>query len=155
MNLRNYFRGEGNLSAKPVLHTGGSAPFARVVVYIDNSFFDDNTSQWVKGPELKIAVKITGKRAQKMVERFEKGDRVMFEGRLGVRSFTADDGRDLVEVNCTVSRLVKLDKLSEDGMEDAVAALLAAYPQAPTAPAQQSVTQLANSIPTNTGGALF
>jgi single-stranded DNA-binding protein len=158
MNLRNYFRGEGNLAAKPVLHTGGSAPFARVVCYIDNSFFDDTTNAWVKGADLKIAIKVTGKKAQKTVEKFEKGDRVMFEGRLGIRTFATEDGRDMVEVNCTVKRIIKLDKLSEEGMEDAMAALIAAYPQAPTAPTAtpaQSVTQLVNTIPANNGGALF
>jgi single-strand DNA-binding protein len=91
----------GNLTADPELRfTPSGAAVANFTIASTPRRYDSQTSQWVDGDPLFLRCTIWRQAAENVAESFQRGDRVIAQGRLEQRSFETKEGekRTLLEL---------------------------------------------------------
>ena len=98
----------GRLVADPQLsHTNSGTPFTRFRIAVNNPYRDRN-GNW-QDETLFIDVVLWGDAADRAVSRFNKGTRVLVEGRLRQSSWETEEGERRSRIEVRADRVVGLD----------------------------------------------
>lgn len=96
----------GNLTADPELRTtGGGTPVANFIVASTPRMFNRNTNRWEDGQPLFMRCSAWRDLADHCAASLSKGMRVVAQGRLSQRSYTANDGTNRTVVELTVDEI--------------------------------------------------
>jgi len=102
----------GRLVADPQLqHTSGGTPFTRFRIAVNRPYRDRN-GNWQEDT-LFIDVVVWGDAADRAVSRFNKGSRVLVEGRLVQSTWETDSGEKRSKIEVRADRVVALDPRRE------------------------------------------
>ena len=102
----------GRLVADPQLsHTNSGTPFTRFRIAVNNPYRDRN-GNW-QDETLFIDVVLWGDAADRAVSRFNKGTRVLVEGRLRQSSWETEEGERRSRIEVRADRVVGLDPRRE------------------------------------------
>ena len=102
----------GRLVADPQLsHTNSGTPFTRFRIAVNNPYRDRN-GNW-QDETLFIDVVLWGDAADRAVSRFNKGTRVLVEGRLRQSSRETEEGERRSRIEVRADRVVGLDPRRE------------------------------------------
>jgi single-strand DNA-binding protein len=77
--------------------------------------------EWVDGLTMWFQVTFFGGSAEKVVDRFVKGNTVTITGRLAQSQFTTDSGEVRTSLDIIGSEIEKVERVSKDATEDAPA----------------------------------
>ncbi|GAB6075547.1 single-stranded DNA-binding protein [Desulfurobacterium crinifex] len=102
----------GRLVADPQLsHTNSGTPFTRFRIAVNNPYRDRN-GNW-QDETLFIDVVLWGDAADRAVSRFNKGTRVLVEGKLRQSSWETEEGERRSRIEVRADRVVGLDPRRE------------------------------------------
>ena len=102
----------GRLVADPQLsHTNSGIPFTRFRIAVNNPYRDRN-GNW-QDETLFIDVVLWGDAADRAVSRFNKGTRVLVEGRLRQSNWETEEGERRSRIEVRADRVVGLDPRRE------------------------------------------
>ncbi len=102
----------GRLVADPQLsHTNSGTPFTRFRIAVNNPYRDRN-GNW-QDETLFIDVVLWGDAADRAVSRFNKGTRVLVEGRLRQSNWETEEGERRSRIEVRADRVVGLDPRRE------------------------------------------
>ncbi|RUM41836.1 MAG: single-stranded DNA-binding protein [Desulfurobacterium sp.] len=102
----------GRLVADPQLsHTNSGTPFTRFRIAVNNPYRDRN-GNWQDGT-LFIDVVLWGDAADRAVSRFNKGTRVLVEGKLRQSNWETEEGERRSRIEVRADRVVGLDPRRE------------------------------------------
>ncbi len=102
----------GRLVADPQLsHTNSGTPFTRFRIAVNNPYRDRN-GNW-QDETLFIDVVLWGDAADRAVSRFNKGTRVLVEGRLRQSNWETEEGERRSKIEVRADRVVGLDPRRE------------------------------------------
>ena len=102
----------GRLVADPQLsHTNSGIPFTRFRIAVNNPYRDRN-GNW-QDETLFIDVVLWGDAADRAVSRFNKGTRVLVEGRLRQSNWESEEGERRSRIEVRADRVVGLDPRRE------------------------------------------
>jgi len=102
----------GRLVADPQLsHTSSGTPFTRFRIAVNNPYRDRN-GNW-QDETLFIDVVLWGDAADRAVSRFNKGTRVLVEGKLRQSSWETEEGEKRSRIEVRADRVVGLDPRRE------------------------------------------
>ena len=102
----------GRLVADPRLsHTNSGTPFTRFRIAVNNPYRDRN-GNW-QDETLFIDIVLWGDAADRAVSRFNKGTRVLVEGRLRQSSWETEGGERRSRIEVRADRVVGLDPRRE------------------------------------------
>ncbi|MEO2068393.1 MAG: single-stranded DNA-binding protein [Desulfurobacteriaceae bacterium] len=102
----------GRLVADPELsHTQNGTPFTRFRIAV-NRPYRDRSGNWQEDTVF-IDIVVWGEAADRAVSRFNKGTRVLVEGRLQQRSWETESGEKRSKIEVRAERVVALDPRRE------------------------------------------